>query len=75
MMTMMMIMMILLVMAIIMIRDALKKELRDYLGIFPKWQTPLPPPTPFWEPLIQKKNYRLFCILDPWEHFWFSPES
>ena len=36
MMIMMMIMMILLVMAIIMIRDALKKELRDYLGIFPK---------------------------------------
>ena len=24
-----------------------------------------PPIPPFWEPLIQKKIYRLFCILDP----------
>ena len=29
---------------------------------FPNGGPPLPP---FWEPLIQKKNYRLFCILDP----------
>ena len=42
------------------LRDALEKKLRYYLGIFPKWRTP-----PFWEPLIQKKFYRLFCILDP----------
>ena len=32
---------------------ALKKKLRYYLGIFPKWRTPKPPP--FWEPLIRKK--------------------
>ena len=36
-----------------MIRDALKKKLRDYLGIFPKWRPP--PIPPFWEPLIRKK--------------------
>ena len=45
-------------------RYALRKKLRDYLGIFPKWRTP-PPIPPFWEPLIQNKKYRLFCILDP----------
>ena len=37
------------------IRYALRKKLRYYLGIFPKWRTP-PPHPPFWEPLIQKKK-------------------
>ena len=32
------------------LRYALKKTKRYYLGIFPKRRTP-----PFWEPLIQKK--------------------
>ena len=48
------------------LREALRKKIRDYLGIFSKWQTP-----PFWEPLVQKKNYGLFCVLGPEEHFWF----
>ena len=26
-------------------------------------------------PYSRKKNYRLFCILGPQEHFWFSPKS
>ena len=46
-----------------MIRDALKKKLRDYLGIFPKWRTP--PSPPFGNPLFEEKKYRLFCILGP----------
>ena len=32
---------------------------------------PPPPTPPFWEPLVQKKNYGLFCVLGPKEHFWF----
>ena len=40
---------------------ALKKKLRYYLGIFPKWRTP--PSPPFGDPLFEEKNYRLFCIL------------
>ena len=41
---------------------ALKKKIRDYLGIFPKRRTS--PHPPFWEPLIQKKLL-FFCILCP----------
>ena len=36
------------------IREALKRKLRDYLGIFPKRRTPHPP---FWEPLVQNENF------------------
>ena len=37
---------------IMIIRDAVRRKKRYYLGIFPKRRTP---PPPFWEPLIQKK--------------------
>ena len=46
-------------------RYALRKKLRYYLGIFPKWRAPPPQSPPFGNPLFKKKNYRLFCILDP----------
>ena len=37
-------------------------------GIFPKSGTPQ-----VWEPRVcEEKNYDLFCILGPQEHFWFS---
>ena len=36
-------------------REALKKKLRDYLGIFPKRRTP--PTPPFWEPLVQNEKF------------------
>ena len=41
------------------IKYALKKKLRDYLGISLKWRTP-----PFWEPLIQKNWGNFVKILD-----------
>ena len=56
------------------IREALKKKLRDYLGIFPKRRTP-PPTPPFWEPLVQKKKLCLFCILGVKDHFCSSQKN
>ena len=47
---------------IIVLRYALMKKLRDYLGIFPKFP---PPPPPFWEPLIQKKNLSFILHFRP----------
>ena len=38
------------------LRDAFRKKLRCYLGIFPKWRTPHPL---FWEPLIKKLSFIL----------------
>ena len=49
------------------IREGIRKKIRNYLGIFPKCRTP--PTPPFWEPLVQKKIYGLFCVLGPKEHF------
>ena len=40
-------------------------EITVLFGNFSPKGGPPPPIPPFWEPLIQKKNYRLFCILDP----------
>ena len=37
-------------------RYALKQKKRYYLGIFPKRRAP----PPFWEPLIQKKNFSVY---------------
>ena len=37
------------------IRYALKKKKRHYLGIFPKRRTPPAPPAPFGNPLSKKK--------------------
>ena len=51
-------------------KGRLQKKIRDYLGIFPKWQTP-PPFPPFGNPSSKKKIYGLFCVLGPKEHFWF----
>ena len=39
----------------IILRYALRKKLRDYLGIFPKWRTP-PPIPPFGNPLFEEKK-------------------
>ena len=36
-----------------------KKKKRYYLGIFPKRRPP-PPIPPFWEPLIQKRNFSVY---------------
>ena len=52
------------------VREALKKKLRDYMGIFPKRRTP-----PFWEPLVQKKKLCLFCILGVKDHFCSSQKN
>ena len=41
-----------------------QKKITGLFGNFSQMADP-PPIPPFWEPLIQKKNYRLFCILDP----------
>ena len=41
---------------------------KNFTGLFGNFSQMADPPTPtppFWEPLIQKKFYRLFCILDP----------
>ena len=38
----------------VILRYALKKKLRDYLGIFPKWRTP--PIPPFGNPLFEEKK-------------------
>ena len=43
------------------LRDALKQNLRDYLGIFGRWRTLSLPLPPFW-PLLKKG---LFCLLGP----------
>ena len=55
------------------LREALKRKLRDYLGIFPKRRTP--PHPPFWEPLVQKKKLCLFCILGVKDHFCSSQKN
>ena len=54
----------------IFIREGIRKKIRNYLGIFPKCQTPpLPPTPPFGNPSSKKKIYGLFCVLGPKEHF------
>ena len=40
---------------LILFRYALRKKLRYYLGIFPKWRTP-PPIPPFGNPLFEEKK-------------------
>ena len=42
-------------------RDAVQKNKRDFLGIFPKCWTP-PPLSPFWEPLFPKKSVVYFAF-------------
>ena len=45
------------------IREANPPKKRDFLGIFPKRRTPLPP---FWEPLFpEEEKNGLFCTLGP----------
>ena len=36
------------------VREPVKKKLRDYLGVFPKCRTPSPPRPPIWEASVQK---------------------
>ena len=36
------------------LREAFKKKIRDYLGIFPKRRTPTPP---FWERFVQNEIF------------------
>ena len=63
-MTMLMLMLMTMMLLMTMLRYALRKKLRDYLGIFPKWRNP-PPIPPFWEPLIQKKKLSFILHFRP----------
>ena len=51
------------------IREPPKKNIRDFLGVFPKCRTP---PPPYLGGLRPKKFKGLFCVLGPKEHFFFS---
>ena len=42
-----------------------KKKITVLFGNFSQVADPPLPHPPFWETLIRKKNYRLFCILGP----------
>ena len=44
------------------VRDALKKKLRYYLGIFPKWRTPPPHPPLLGTPYSKKKIIVYFAF-------------
>ena len=48
-----------------------QKKNTELFGNFSQISGPPPPTPPFWEPLVQKKIYGLFCVLGPKEHFWF----
>ena len=56
----------------IIIREPVRKKIRDFLGVFPKCRTP---PAPFLEGLRPKKIKGLFCVLGPKEHFWFLQKN
>ena len=45
-----------------------EKNIRDFLGVFPKCRAPRPP---IWEASVQEKIKGLFCVLGPKDHFWF----
>ena len=49
-------------------RGGMVRSQKQITGLFGNFSQVAAPPLPhplFWEPLIRKKNYRLFCILGP----------